>query len=252
MAAITVDADLNLGGISKLIRAIINPVATDPVSPATGELWYNSTDGRLKFYNGSAVQTLAILSDVTGGAITGNLWNAQTVLVAVADNDPQPVTLGASTFIGRRSTGNAGAITFAQLIADENLATRTYADTAEADAIVAANAYTDAEIAAILGSASTLYDTLGEIQAFIESNDTEIAALIADKADVYSALIGNGALTDIAVTHNLGTTNVQVEVFNVSSGATVLCQVVRTNANTVTLSFNTAPGTNAYRAVVNG
>jgi hypothetical protein len=68
----------------------------------------------------------------------------------------------------------------------------------------------------------------------------------------YSASIGNGALTSIAVTHNLGTEDVIVQVFDNSTHDTVEADVVRTNTNTVTVSFSTAPSTNAYRVVVIG
>ena len=67
-----------------------------------------------------------------------------------------------------------------------------------------------------------------------------------------TASVGNGTNTSFAVTHNLGTRDVQVQVYDNASYDTVECDVVRTNSNTVTVSFTVAPTTNAYRVVVIG
>jgi hypothetical protein len=69
-------------------------------------------------------------------------------------------------------------------------------------------------------------------------------AVVARK---FSTNIGNGALTSIPVVHNLGTQDVTVAVREVSSQAGILCDWVATDANTVTLTFATAPASNAFR-----
>lgn len=68
----------------------------------------------------------------------------------------------------------------------------------------------------------------------------------------YAAAVGNGALTSIPVSHNLGTRDVQVQIYDATTYETVECDVVRTDTNTVTLTFATAPASNAYRVVVQG
>lgn len=68
----------------------------------------------------------------------------------------------------------------------------------------------------------------------------------------YSANVGNGELLNIPVTHNLNTEDVIVQVFDNATHDTVETDVVRTNVNTVTVSFTTAPASNAYRVVVIG
>ena len=67
-----------------------------------------------------------------------------------------------------------------------------------------------------------------------------------------SANVGNGAATSYAITHSLGTRDVVVNVYDNSSYDTVEVDVVRTDSNTVTVSFATAPSTNAYRVVIVG
>lgn len=66
----------------------------------------------------------------------------------------------------------------------------------------------------------------------------------------FKGSIGNGTDTSYAVTHNLGTTDVIVQLFDVSSGDTVYADVVRTNANTVTIDFGAAPATNDIRVLI--
>lgn len=68
----------------------------------------------------------------------------------------------------------------------------------------------------------------------------------------YSANIGDGSSTSIAVTHNFGTKDVVVQVRAVSGDAAVITDWVATDNNTVTLTFNTAPTNNQYRVVVIG
>jgi hypothetical protein len=70
----------------------------------------------------------------------------------------------------------------------------------------------------------------------------------------YSADLANeSGLTSIIVTHNLGTDDVTVNVFETSgSKALVETDVERTSANTITLKFAEAPASGAYRVVITG
>lgn len=79
--------------------------------------------------------------------------------------------------------------------------------------------------------------------------DAKLASTFTKK---YSATVGDGSTTAIAVTHNLGTRAVAVEVYDASTFETVIVDVVRTSTTVVTLTFATAPATNAYVVVVIG
>lgn len=68
----------------------------------------------------------------------------------------------------------------------------------------------------------------------------------------YSANIGNGSSTSIAVVHNLGTKDVTVAIRDNADDAHVLADLVSTDVNTVTITFAVAPASNAYRATVTG
>ena len=62
--------------------------------------------------------------------------------------------------------------------------------------------------------------------------------------------VGDGSATSYAITHSLETLDVIVQVYEKSSGATVFTDVERTDADTVTLIFATAPASNAYRVLI--
>lgn len=66
----------------------------------------------------------------------------------------------------------------------------------------------------------------------------------------YSTSIGDGSATAIAVTHNLGTQDVIVQLYDTSSLDTVYADVVRTSVNVVTVTFSSAPTLNDIRVLV--
>ena len=60
-------------------------------------------------------------------------------------------------------------------------------------------------------------------------------------------------LTALAITHNLGSDDVTVQVFETAgTKALVETDVERTSANTITLKFASAPASGAYRVVITG
>lgn len=67
-----------------------------------------------------------------------------------------------------------------------------------------------------------------------------------------AANVGNTSNTSFAVAHNMDTRDVTVNVYDNATYDTVECDIVRTDTNTVTVSFAVAPSTNAYRVVIVG
>lgn len=61
-----------------------------------------------------------------------------------------------------------------------------------------------------------------------------------------------GAGTSFTITHNFGTRDVTVQVYDAATYDTVFVDVVRTSTAAVTVTFATSPGSSSYRVVVTG
>jgi len=68
--------------------------------------------------------------------------------------------------------------------------------------------------------------------------------------DKFATNVGDGLALSYPVTHNLGTKDVSVTVFNIATGAEVLAAVTHTSTSVVTIVFTIPPALNAYRVVV--
>ena len=66
----------------------------------------------------------------------------------------------------------------------------------------------------------------------------------------FAASIGDGSNTSYTVTHNLGSQDVIVQLYDASSLDTVYADVVRTSTSVVTIDFATAPATNDIRVLI--
>jgi len=87
-----------------------------------------------------------------------------------------------------------------------------------------------------------------EFQAY---NHASTPALTTYKIPTtFAATIGDNSATSIAVAHNLGSKNVIVQLFHVDTDETVYADVVRTNTNTVTVSFSNAPATSKIQVLI--
>ena len=68
----------------------------------------------------------------------------------------------------------------------------------------------------------------------------------------FTAVVGDGTALQYPVTHNLGTREVVVNVYDSATYDTVECDVVRTSTTVVTLGFTAAPASGAYTVVIVG
>jgi len=82
------------------------------------------------------------------------------------------------------------------------------------------------------------------------TNDGSTYYDIATTADSFKGSIGNGSATSYTVTHNLGTRDVLVELYDASSYETVIADVTRTSTSVVTVAFTVAPTSNDIRVLI--
>jgi hypothetical protein len=66
----------------------------------------------------------------------------------------------------------------------------------------------------------------------------------------FSSTFGDGSATQYDITHNLNSTDVNVEVYVVATGDTVMCDVKRQSVNVARLNFSVAPALNSLRCTV--
>ena len=117
--------------------------------------------------------------------------------------------------------------------------------------------------AATYGSASSVaqvtFDAKGRATsastiaiAITASQVTDFTAAVQAIIGAYGAVanVGDGTNTVYAVNHNLGTRDVIVQVFDNATYDTIYVDTVRTSVDTVTLTFATAPSSNAYRVLI--
>lgn len=82
---------------------------------------------------------------------------------------------------------------------------------------------------------------------------TALANKVNAKTDSFAVLVGDGTATSFTVTHNFGTRDVQVDLYEAASPyAKVVADVDHSTTNTVTVKFATAPAQDEYRVVVVG
>lgn len=140
---------------NKLYGGTYQEVASFPSTGVQGVLYINSTDLSVKFWNGTAYKTVVppIVKAIDSTSTDGQLATAKAVYQAV---------------LGAGSTQLDAA--------------KEYADSKATSALTDAKAYTDTEVANLVGSAPDTLDTIQELAMALENN--------ADILDVLRDAIG--------------------------------------------------------------
>lgn len=190
-----------------------------------------SAANKLPYFTGSGTAALTDLtSDARGLLDDASYADMRTTLGLVIGTNVQAynatlAAVSASTYVGDDSITTLGTIT-----------TGTW----NGSTIAVANGGTGATTAsdARTNLASTTSGT----------TSTPVLARIA-KQGCAASITGVSTTT---VTHNFGTTDVIVQVYEVSTGATVIADVTRTNGNTVSVVINGTVTANDFTIVVTG
>lgn len=210
---------------NQILNVLLQMIAGNHGSPQEALIWWDSTAKRIKYHDGTGVQTVPL----TGGGSDAS-------------------TLGGQTSAYHLSRANHTGSQAASTISD-------FA-TAVAAAIPASYA-TDTEVTnainAVLGGAPAALDTLDELAAAI-GDDANYAASVTTALNArtrkYAALIGGSV--SIPVVHSLNTLDVQTQYRRISDNARVYPGETYTDVNTITATFNPAPAANAIRVTVIG
>jgi hypothetical protein len=198
------------------------------VSEAVFTLGHTSTEP------GSTVSELTVgrlVANVTG-ALTGNASTATTLQTARTIS----ITGDATWTVTFDGSAN---VTSALTLANSGVTAGTYGSASSVAQVTfdAKGRATSASSVAIAITASQVTDFTSAVQAIIDGSGAV-------------ANVGDGESIVFAVTHNLASRDVIVQVYDNATYDTVYVDTVRTSVNVVTLTFATAPASNAYRVVI--
>ena len=209
-----------------------------------------------------------INANTTGLAGTATALATARTIGGVSFNGTANIDLPGVNSAGNQNTsGSAATLTTARTIngvsfngsanitvtaAAGTLSGATLKSSVTASSLTSVGTLTSGNATAIVSAASASAAGKVELATTAEAlagTDTSRAVTAAGlAARSYRATIGGA--TAITVNHALGTRDVMVQLYDASSYETLVAQVVRTDANNVAITFNTAPASNDVIALV--
>jgi len=199
--------------------------------------------------------TLRVAASAAGDGLSGGGGSALAVTVAGSggveiSSDALQIKVD-SGVSGLTTTGSGLAL--ASAIAGTGMTFTTGVLSVDASNLAAAGA------GGVTGTLPVANGGTGQTSAANARSNSGLAATTAGfdtgspvLSRVAAKAVGDGSATSFTVTHNLGTRDVAVQVYDAASYDTVIADVVRTSTSVVTVSFASAPSSNAYRVVVTG
>lgn len=206
--------NLVLKGLGQIKNARVENLAVDPVAPGAGTIWYNTTDGVYRGFDGTIVTTFA-----TGGntalilakldqTISSEGLNADGTLPSLAGTTyltASPTLFAALVALDTQAKSSADAITAANTAAG-NLSTKVEAvivsEGLNADGTFAAYTGTSYLNAATSGhNADVLLDT--QVKANADGIATNVAAIATKVSKAGDAMTGNLAFGGVATVTGL-------------------------------------------------
>lgn len=260
--AIDVQRTLDFGNARKAIN-LPNPTAAQDAatksyvdSAVEGLAWKDSvrvaTQANVNLSSpGAAVDGVTMASGErvlvraqTAGAENGiYIWNGAAVAMtrsldcSTADELEQAVTTV--------EEGTSAGVTFRQSVVNATLGTTSLTWSTFGASVPVATTSTQGTVALA---------TQAEVDAGAEASKVVTPATLKESAwgvKKVNQNIGDGTSTSYAVTHNLNTRDVRVDVYrNSGNYDSVLAEVQRTSVNSITVLFDTAPAVNAFRVMV--
>ncbi len=309
----------------QLLNVRLQNLVSAPGTPVAGQIWFNTTTGKIEYRGASATidptaranhtgtQLAATISDlaatvqayrldqfaaptgplsvggqrVTSGAtpvLAGDLTTKSYVDGLVNGTDWK-ASVRAATTVNITLSG-AQTVDGVALIAGDRCLVKNQSTASQNGILIVGTPWTratDADVGSLTSGASCMVTegtTQADTQWRLVTDDpisvgatslsfTQIGAGVAytpgtgisivgnvlavDTAVVvrkFAATFGDGVTLSYPIAHNLGTLDITVAVYQISDGAEIECDVLRTNTNTVTLVFVQAPPSSSLRVVV--
>jgi len=266
---------------SERVEDIVGGMVTTPNTENGISVTYDDTAGKLNFdvndptitlsgdVNGSVTMTnlgdvtitttiqpnsVALGTDTTGDYVQNIQGTANEVTVSPTSGEGTTVTIGLPDDVtitnnlnvggNLNVTGTINSVNTTQVnIVDNKINLNTdFTGTPTADAGIRVERGASADVEVLWNETDDRWT--------LTNNGTNYHAIARKYAE---NLANPNTLTALVVTHNLGTDDVTVNVFETAgSKALVETDVERTSANTITLRFATAPASGAYRVVITG
>lgn len=294
---------------NELRNAVVHVLASDPSSPATGQMYFNSVTGKIRTYNGSTwdeygtgtgtvtasstttFTNKTIDANGTGNSITNletadfaaNVIDTDTTLAANSDTrlatqkavkayvDGKVVGLleykgaidaSSNPNFPAASQGDYYKISVAGKIGGASGTVVEAGDTiiASADNAGGTLASVGSSWDVIQGNVVTATDSVAGTVELATQAETEAKSLttravtpgsLATFPRKYTATIGDGSTTAIAVTHGLGSIDQVASVRDATTNVQVECDITY-GGTTTTFTFAVAPASNAYKIVIVG
>jgi hypothetical protein len=260
--AVDVQRTLDFGGARRIINL---PDGTDPQHPATvaqlnaaveGLNWKDSvrvsTQGNINLAApGSTIDGVTMVASdrflvraqTTASQNGIYIWNGAAVAAT------RSLDMNSATEVEQATTtveeGTDAGVTYRQTAVNVTLDTTSLAWTVFGSSVGAASE-TSPGIVELA--------TQGEVNTGTDTTRAVTPATLAGSVwgtRKFNANFGDGSATSFVLTHNFNTFDVTVEVFrNSGNRDTVLAEVQRTSVNQVTIVVDTAPASNAFRALI--
>ena len=216
--------DFAAGAILK--NAQIESGQANPANAAQGQVFLNTTDANMVFYNNGGWVELVNMADIAGLApiddptFTGH---ARAPAPAADSND---TTIATTAHVNTKLGGLVSANITDLTVAVQGIVNTMVDDAAGADSAL---------------------DTISEFIAKIRANADEIANITTH----FSASFGDGAATSFAIQHNRGTRDVVAQVYETAAPyGQVEVGMQYTDENTITISTVIAVAANALRVKI--